>query len=156
MAPGAQVGVANTGSRLLFDCMTAATASRFASPMERRRAQPCMTNPGMMSSDLRALVAADEGWLVVSDGTVDSTPQGVACGWLRGKSFALYNPQSRPVQFLETLTYGELVIGPTQAWMIAHDGVHGHEWHRWRSRRTVRRLDHPSSVMGVRFSRSMQ
>ena len=31
----------------------------------------------------------------------------------------------------EALTYGQLLISPTQAWFIAHDGGHGHEWHRF-------------------------
>ena len=99
MAPGAQVGVANTGSRLLFDCMTAATGL-----------EVCITNgtpqgsrvlhdltPGMMSSDLRALVAVDEGWLVVSDGTVDSTPQGVALWVVEGSPSPGVQPVARPV-----------------------------------------------------------
>ena len=85
-----------------------------------------------MSSDLRALVAVDEGWLVVSDGTVDSTSQGVALWVVEGEALRpVYNPWPGPSNSSEALTYGELVIGPTQAWMIAHDGVHGHEWHRW-------------------------
>ena len=31
----------------------------------------------------------------------------------------------------QALNYGALVLSPTQAWFIAHDGAHGHEWHRW-------------------------
>ena len=134
MAPGAQVGVANTGSRLLFDCMTAATGLEVCitdGTPQGSRALHDLT-PGMMSSDLRALVAVDEGWLVVSDGTVDSTPQGVALWVVEGEALRpVYNPWPGPSNSSEALTYGELVIGPTQAWMIAHDGVHGHEWHRW-------------------------
>ncbi|MEC7461107.1 MAG: hypothetical protein VX891_03370 [Candidatus Thermoplasmatota archaeon] len=134
MAPGAQVGVANTGSRLLFDCMTAATGLEVCitdgTPQGSRVLHDL--TPGMMSSDLRALVAVDEGWLVVSDGTVDSTRHGVALWVVEGEALRpVYNPWPGPSNSSEALTYGELVIGPTQAWMIAHDGVHGHEWHRW-------------------------
>ncbi|MFZ8906189.1 MAG: DUF7151 family protein [Poseidonia sp.] len=134
LAPGAQVGVANTGTRLMFDCLTASTGL-----------ETCMTDgtpqgsrvvhdltPGLMSSDVRAVAAVGDGWLVISDGWVNGSARGVALWVVEGDAMRpVYNPWPGSSNSSAALTYGQLVIGPTQAWMIAHDGVHGHEWHRW-------------------------
>ena len=134
LAPGAQVGVATTGSRLLFDCLTASTGL-----------ETCMTDgtpqgsrvvhdltPGLMSSDVRAVAAVNDGWLVVSDGTVNGSPRGVSLWVVEGEAMRpVYNPWQGSGNSSQAITYGQLIISPTQAWMIAHDGVHGHEWHRW-------------------------
>ena len=134
LAPGAQVGVATTGSRLLFDCLTASTGL-----------ETCMTDgtpqgsrvvhdltPGLMSSDVRAVAAVNNGWLVVSDGTVNGSPRGVSLWVVEGEAMRpVYNPWQGSGNSSQAITYGQLIISPTQAWMIAHDGVHGHEWHRW-------------------------
>ena len=88
--------------------------------------------PGMMSSDLRAFAAVGEGWLVVSDGLIDGTSIGVSLWAVEGESMRLvYNPWTGGSNSSEALNYGQMVLSPTQAWFIAHDGVHGHEWHRW-------------------------
>lgn len=134
LAPGAQVGVANTGTRLMFDCMTASTGL-----------ETCMTDgtpqgsrvvhdltPGLMSSDVRAIAPVGDGWLVVSDGMINGSAQGVSLWVVEGEAMRpAYNPWTGSGNSSAALTYGQLVVGPTQAWMIAHDGVHGHEWHRW-------------------------
>ena len=134
LAPGAQIGVANTGERLLFDCMTSTsgleTCISDATP-QGSRVLSDMT-PGMMSSDLRAFVAVGDDWLVVSDGTVDGTSIGVSLWAVEGEAMRLvYNPWTGSSNSSEALNYGQMVLSPTQAWFIAHDGVHGHEWHRW-------------------------
>ena len=134
LAPGAQVGVANTGTRLMFDCLTASTGL-----------ETCMTDgtpqgsrvvhdltPGLMSSDVRAIASVGDGWLVVSDGMINGSSQGVSLWVVEGEAMRpAYNPWTGSGNSSAALTYGQLVVGPTQAWMIAHDGVHGHEWHRW-------------------------
>lgn len=134
LAPGAQIGVANTGERLLFDCMTSTsgleTCISDATP-QGSRVLSDMT-PGMMSSDLRAFVAVGDDWLVVSDGTIDGTSIGVSLWAVEGEAMRLvYNPWTGSSNSSEALNYGQMVLSPTQAWFIAHDGVHGHEWHRW-------------------------
>ena len=134
LAPGAQIGVANTGTRLLFDCMTSTTGLETCmtdGTPQGSRVLSDMT-PGMMSSDLRAFAAVGEGWLVVSDGLVDGTSIGVSLWAVEGESMRLvYNPWTGGSNSSEALNYGQMVLSPTQAWFIAHDGVHGHEWHRW-------------------------
>jgi len=134
LAPGAQIGVANTGERLLFDCMTSTsgleTCISDATP-QGSRVLSDMT-PGMMSSDLRAFVEVGDDWLVVSDGTIDGTSTGVSLWAVEGEAMRLvYNPWTGSSNSSEALNYGQMVLSPTQAWFIAHDGVHGHEWHRW-------------------------
>lgn len=134
VAPGAQVGVANTGLRLLFDCLTVNTGLETCitdgTPQGSRVVHDL--TPGLMSSDVRAVAAVSDGWLVVSDGTVNGSTQGVALWAVEGEAMRpVYNPWQGNGNSSEALTYGQLIVGPTQAWFIAHDGVHGHEWHRW-------------------------
>ena len=134
LAPGAQVGVANTGERLLFDCLTASTGLETCftdgTPLGSRVVHDL--TPGLMSSDVRAVAAVGEGWLVVSDGVVNGSAHGVSLWVVEGEAMRpMYNPWPGNGNSSAALTYGQLIIGPTQAWMIAHNGVHGHEWHRW-------------------------
>ncbi len=134
LAPGAQVGVANTGTRVVFDCMTTATGLETcmtdATPQGSRVVADL--TPGLMSSDVRGYAAVGDGWLVVSDGVVEGTPTGVALWIVEGEAMLpVYNPWPGSSNSSEALSYGRMVISPTQAWFIAHDGVHGHEWHRW-------------------------
>ena len=85
-----------------------------------------------MSSDVRGIASVGDGWLVVSDGMVNGSAQGVSLWVVEGEAIRpAYNAWTGSGNSSEALTYGQLIIGPTQAWMIAHDSVHGHEWHRW-------------------------
>ena len=134
LAPGAQIGVANTGSRLMFDCMTASTGLEVCitdgTPHNSRVLHDL--SPGMVSSDLRGLAAVDDGWLFVSDGTVEGSPTGVMLWAVEGESVRpVYDPWPGDGNSSEAMTYGRLVVTPTQAWFVAHNGEHGHEWHRW-------------------------
>ncbi|RJU92067.1 MAG: hypothetical protein DWC03_07630 [Candidatus Poseidoniales archaeon] len=133
-APGAQVGVANTGTRLLFDCLTPS-----------RGMEVCITDgtphgsrvlhdltPGLMSSDIRGLAPVGEDWVVIASGSVNGTAQGMALWAVEGTAMRLaYDPWPGLGNSSQALNYGALVLSPTQAWFIAHDGAHGHEWHRW-------------------------
>ena len=134
LAPGSQVGVANSGDRLLFDCMTASTGLEVCitdgTPQNSRVLHDL--TPGMMASDVRGLAAIGDGWLVVSDGTVEGAPSGVVLWAVEGDAIRpVYDPWSGPGNSSEAMTYGQLVLSPTQAWFLAHNGEHGHEWHRW-------------------------
>lgn len=43
----------------------------------------------------------------------------------------VYNPWPGSANDSQALTYGGLILSDTQAFLIAHDGITGHEWHRW-------------------------
>ena len=133
LSPGAQVGVANTGERLLFDCLTASTGMETCITDGTPQGSHVLHDltPGLMSSDLRGLAAVGEGWLVVSDGLVDGVSQGVALWAVEGTAMRLVSDPWTSGNSSEALTYGQLLISPTQAWFIAHDGGNGHEWHRF-------------------------
>lgn len=134
LAPGAQVGVANTGTRLLFDCLT-----------PNQGMEVCITDgtphgsrvlhdltPGLMSSDIRGLAPVGEDWVVIASGSINGTAQGMALWAVEGTAMRLaYDPWPGLGNSSQALNYGALVLSPTQAWFIAHDGAHGHEWHRW-------------------------
>ena len=133
-SPGTQVGVANTGERLLFDCLTPTHGMGICTTDATPQGSHVLHDltPGLMSSDIRGFAPVGEGWLVVSSGSVDGTPQGLALWAVEGTAMRLaYDPWDGNGNSSQALMYGELVISPTQAWFIAHDGEHGHEWHRW-------------------------
>ena len=133
-SPGAQVGVANTGERLLFDCLTPTHGMEVCTTDATPQGSHVLHDltPGLMSSDIRGFAPVGEGWLVVSSGSVDGTSQGLALWVVEGTAMRLaYDPWGGNGNSSQALMYGELVISPSQAWFIAHDGEHGHEWHRW-------------------------
>jgi ELWxxDGT repeat protein len=134
LAPGAQVGVANTGERLLFDCITATKGTEVcitdATPQGSRVLHDL--TPGIFSSDIRGLMAIEDDWVVVSDGTVDGATVGMSLWVVEGEAMRLVmNPWQGSSNSSQALTYGNLVLGTTQVYFIANDGTTGHEWHRW-------------------------
>ncbi len=134
LSPGAQVGVANTGERLLFDCLTPThgleTCLSDGTPQGSRVLHDL--TPGLMSSDIRGFAPIGEGWAVVSSGSVNGASQGVALWAVEGTSMRLvYDPWPGSGNSSQALTYGGLVLSSSQVWFIAHDGLYGHEWHRW-------------------------
>ena len=134
LAPGAQVGVANAGERLLFDCITPSRGTEVcvtdATPLGTKVLKDL--TPGVLSSDLRGMVAIEDGFAFVSDGTVDGTPVGVSLWVVDGEAVRLaLNPWTGSSNSSEAMTYGALVLGPSQLYFIANDGSSGHEWYRW-------------------------
>jgi len=134
LAPGAQVGVANTGERLLFDCVTSTYGVELcvsdATPAGSRVLHDL--TPGVLSSDVRGMVAIGEGWAVFSDGTHEGASLGRTLWVVEGDAVRpVYNPWPGAGNSSQALTYGDVVVSPTQLFFIAHDGIHGHEWHRW-------------------------
>jgi len=88
--------------------------------------------PGLMSSDIRGLAPVGEDWVVIASGSINGTAQGMALWAVEGTAMRLaYDPWPGAGNSSQALNYGTLVLSPTQAWFIAHDGAHGHEWHRW-------------------------
>ena len=134
LAPGAQVGVANTGERLLFDCVTSTYGVELcvsdATPAGSRVLHDL--TPGVLSSDVVGMVAIGEGWAVFSDGTYEGASLGTTLWVVEGDAIRpMYNPWPGAGNSSQALTYGDVVISPTQLFFIAHDSIHGHEWHRW-------------------------
>ena len=86
----------------------------------------------MLSSDLRGLLAVGDGFVVVSDGTIEGTSTGTSVWAVQGTAIRpVYNPWPGSGNSSEALTFGDLHLSPTQLYFIASDGVTGHEWHRW-------------------------
>ena len=134
LAPGAQVGVANTGERLLFDCITPSRGTEVCitdgTPQGSRVLHDL--TPGVLSSDIRGLMAVGDGWVVISDGQVEGTPVGVSLWVVEGEAIRLaMNPWQGASNSSQALYYGNIVLGSTQVYFIANDGTAGHEWHRW-------------------------
>ena len=134
LAPGAQMGVASTGARLLFDCVTATLGSELcvtdATPLGTGVLHDL--TPGVLSSDLRGAVAVGEGWLVLSDGRVEGNDVGVMLWAIEGNAIRpVYDPWPGSGNSSEAMTYGRMVVSESQVFFVAHDGSTGHEWHRW-------------------------
>ena len=134
LAPGAQMGVASTGERLLFDCVTATLGTELcvtdATPLGTRVLHDL--TPGVLSSDLRGAVAVGDGWLVLSDGRIEGNDVGAMLWAVEGNALRpVYNPWPGSGNSSEALTYGSMVVSDSQVFFIAHDGSTGHEWHRW-------------------------
>ena len=134
LAPGAQVGVANTGTMLLFDCMTSTVGTETCitdgTPQGSRVLEDL--TPGLMSTDIRGMAAIGEGWVVVADGVVNGTNAGVLLWLTTAQGMRpVYDPWGGIGNSSEAMTYGRLIVSDTQVWVICHDGQHGHEWHRW-------------------------
>ena len=134
LAPGAQVGVANNGERLLFDCITATRGTELcvtdATPLGTRVLHEFV--PGALPADLRGIRTIGDGWLVVADGEVDGAPVGTSLWTVQGDTVRMvYNPRPGPSTSSEALTYGDLIVAPEVAFVLANDGTSGHEWHRW-------------------------
>lgn len=134
LAPGAQVGVANTGDRLLFDCITVSRGTEVcvtdATPLGTKVLHDL--TPGVVSSDIRGLVAIEDGFAFMSDGVVEGTPVGVSLWVIEGEAMRLaLNPWPGSSNSSGAVTYGNLVVGPSQLYFIANDGSSGHEWFRW-------------------------
>ena len=134
LAPGAQVGVANTGERLFFDCVTPSSGTEM-----------CVTDgtpggsnvfhdltPGVLSSDIRGLVAVGDGAAMVSDGVTSGDAVGVSLWMIEGDELHMaYNPWPGTGNSSQALTYGSMTLTDSQVFFVAHDGEFGHEWHRW-------------------------
>jgi len=134
MAPGAQVGVANNGERLLFDCVTPTRGTEIcftdATPLGSGVLHDL--TPGVLSSDIRGLLAIGDGFVVVSDGSIEGTSTGMSVWTVQGTAIRpVYNPWPGSGNSSQALTFGELHLAQTQLFFIASDGVTGHEWHRW-------------------------
>ncbi len=134
LAPGAQVGVANNGERLLFDCITPSRGTELcvtdATPLGTYVLHEFV--PGVMPADLRGLAAIGDGWLVVSEGEAEGVTVGMGLWAVQGDAVRLvYDPRPGPSTSSEALTYGSLVMGSEAVFFLANDGASGHEWHRW-------------------------
>ena len=134
LSPGAQAGVASTATHLLFDCMTSIQGTEWCTTDGTPQGSKVLHDltPGMMPTDVRGVEAVGDGWLVVSDGQVNGTEQGVILWAVEGESIRpVYDPSPASGTSSQAMTYGRLVVSPTQVFFIAHDGSSGHEWHRW-------------------------
>jgi len=134
LSPGAQIGVATADNRLLFDCISPSRGTEVcvtdATPMGTKVLHEL--TPGPLSTTIKAIVAVEDGWLLVADGMINGTQVGTSLWSVEGEAMRhVYNPWPGSANDSQALTYGGLILSDTQAFLIAHDGITGHEWHRW-------------------------
>ena len=88
--------------------------------------------PGVLSSDIRGLVAVGDGAAMVSDGVTSGDAVGVSLWMIEGDELHMaYNPWPGTGNSSQALTYGSMTLTDSQLFFVAHDGEFGHEWHRW-------------------------
>ena len=86
----------------------------------------------MSSSTLVDAVPLNGEWLILSSGEDESVVHGVSL-WSTDSSgmTVQYNPWPGASNSSLGGTYGSILLTTTQAFFIAHDGMAGHEWHRF-------------------------
>jgi ELWxxDGT repeat protein len=134
LAPGLNAGAIVAGGRVIFDCTTPDSGTEVcitdATTMGTRVVLD--GTPGMLSSSVEGLHAVGEGWVALADGSVDGDALGTALWASSGSTMrVVYNPWEGSGNDSQAGSYGRTVVSDTQVLFIAHDGITGHEWHRW-------------------------
>lgn len=133
-APGATLGGFVSGDSMMFDCFMGAHGTELCVTDGTVNGTSLITDmtPGVSSSVLVEAVPLNGEWLVLSSGQDASMTHGVSLWSTEGTEMSLqYNPWPGSSNSSLGGTYGPLLLTDTQAFFIAHDGVSGHEWHRF-------------------------
>jgi ELWxxDGT repeat protein len=118
----------------MFDCFMGAHGTELCVTDGTVNGTSLITDmtPGVSSSVLVEAVPLNGEWLVLSSGQDASMTHGVSLWSTDGTEMSLqYNPWPGSSNSSLGGTYGPLLLTDTQAFFIAHDGVSGHEWHRF-------------------------
>ena len=133
-APGGTLGGFVSGHRMMFDCFTAAHGTELCSTDGTANGTSLIQDmtPGVSSSTLVDAVPLNGEWLILSSGEDESVVHGVSL-WSTDSSgmTVQYNPWPGASNSSLGGTYGSILLTTTQAFFIAHDGMAGHEWHRF-------------------------
>ena len=134
LAPGGNVGGFVSEDRMMFDCFMGAQGTELCVTDGTVNGTSLINDmtPGVSSSVLVDVVPLNGEWLVLSSGQDELTTHGVSLWSTDGNEMVMqYNPWPGVSNSSLGGTYGPLFLTDTQAFFIAHDGVSGHEWHRF-------------------------
>ena len=90
--------------------------------------------PGMSSSDIREINYVDQNLMVIVDGEIDGIDTG-HCLWSFNtetmEASIAYDPWTGIGNNSQSGTYGSLEVSEEIIFLIANDGLTGHEIHSW-------------------------
>jgi len=134
LAPGLNAGAIVSGGRVIFDCTTPDSGTEVCITDATTMGTHVVLDgtPGMLSSSVEGLHAVGEGWVALADGSMDGEALGTALWASSGSTMrVVYNPWEGSGNDSQAGSYGRTLVTDTQVLFIAHDGLTGHEWHRW-------------------------
>ena len=136
VAPSQQTAPVILNSKIWFDCITATTAQElcFSDGTVDGTKIIHEFQPGMISADIRGLVAAEGHLLVIANGELNGVDTG-HCLWsidvVNLAKNIVYDPWDGTGNNSDALTYGTIINSGEVILFIADDGVSGHELHMW-------------------------
>ena len=136
LAPGDRSGAVMLNGKIWFDCVTAMTATElcYSDGTSDGTKLAYEFQPGISSSDIREISHVGNDLVVIVDGEIDGIDTG-HCLWsfntLTLEADIAYDPWSGSGNNSQSGTYGSLEVSNEIIFMIANNGVTGHEIHSW-------------------------
>ena len=136
LAPGENSGAVMLDGKLWFDCVTTITATElcYSDGTVEGSKLAYEFQPGISSSDIRAISHVNQTLLIIVDGEVNGVDSG-HCLWsfdtANMEARIAYDPWIGSGNNSQSGTYGSLVVSAEIIFMVANNGVTGHEIHSW-------------------------
>jgi len=134
IAPGLRTQPVQLNGKLWFDCITGTTAGELCTSDGTQEGTKMIYEfqPGMASSEIRAMVSHGQHLMILVNGEVDSTDTGHSLWSFDTNSLAAeltYDPWSGTGNNSNAGVYGQLVATSELVMFVADDGQTGHELH---------------------------
>ena len=136
LAPGDKSGAVLLNGKIWFDCVTAISATElcYSDGTTSGSKLAHEFQPGMSSSDIREINYVDQNLMVIVDGEIDGIDTG-HCLWIFNtetmEASIAYDPWTGIGNNSQSGTYGSLEVSEEIIFLIANDGLTGHEIHSW-------------------------
>ena len=136
LAPGDRSGAVLLNGKIWFDCVTAISATElcYSDGTTSGSKLAHEFQPGMSSSDIREINYVDQNLMVIVDGEIDGIDTG-HCLWIFNtetmEASIAYDPWTGIGNNSQSGTYGSLEVSEEIIFLIANDGLTGHEIHSW-------------------------
>ncbi len=136
LAPGDKSGAVLLNGKIWFDCVTAISATElcYSDGTTSGSKLAHEFQPGMSSSDIREINYVDQNLMVIVDGEIDGIDTG-HCLWSFNtetmEATIAYDPWTGIGNNSQSGTYGSLEVSEEIIFLIANDGLTGHEIHSW-------------------------
>ena len=136
LAPGENSGALSVDGKIWFDCVTAISATElcFSDGTITGTKLAYEFQPGISSSDIREIGSVGEDLFIIVDGEIDGTDTG-HCLWRFNtdtmEASLAYDPWAGSGNNSQTGTYGNLEVSDEIIFMVANNGLTGHEIHSW-------------------------
>ncbi len=136
LAPGDNSGAILLNGKIWFDCVTSTTATElcFSDGTITGSKLVFEFQPGISSSDIREISHVGQDLFIIVDGEIDGIDTG-HCLWrfnaVTMEASLAYDPWTGSGNNSQSGTYGNLEVSSEIIFMIANNGLTGHEIHSW-------------------------